>query len=339
MPANAVDAVVRLVFRPEFSLSPRTGARTSYTRTWRQVNTELSKERDFGRYVQAAAKEYRKVREAVSGEAGGSVARQLYAYVRDNYAWNGVQVACASGRVADSFGAGRAAVPTSTCSWRGCCVLRGTDAVPVLLRVRGSGSVEREAPSKDAFNDVVIRVTDEEGVHFLDASERFAGFGELPARCADMEGLVAEPDTEEWVMLSQEQVAFDGREVGIVVDTAGIADVSVVRTFDGAAAMNLRSGCGGSVDALARMVAGEEGHPPPGRRRATNPGSRSWYGMFVRRRWSGKRTGHCALPPSGRSSQGTIRSDRRPSGTFRSISFSDPWMSIGCVSQFHRGTG
>ena len=98
---NAVDAVVRLVFRPEFSLSPRTGARTSYTRTWRQVNTELSKERDFGRYVQAAAKEYRKVREAVSGEAGGSVARQLYAYVRDNYAWNGVQVACASGRVAD----------------------------------------------------------------------------------------------------------------------------------------------------------------------------------------------------------------------------------------------
>ena len=60
-------------------------------------------------------------------------------------------------------------------------------------------------------------------------------------------------------MLSQEQVAFDGREVGIVVDTAGIADVSVVRTFDGAAAMNLRSGCGGSADALARMVAGEEG--------------------------------------------------------------------------------
>ena len=125
--------------------------------------------------------------------------------------------------------------------------------------MRGSGSVEREAPSKDAFNDVVIRVTDEEGVHFLDASERFAGFGELPARCADMEGLVAEPDTEEWVMLSQEQVAFDGREVGIVVDTAGIADVSVVRTFDGAAAMNLRGGCGGSADALARMVAGEEG--------------------------------------------------------------------------------
>lgn len=101
MPGNAVDAVVRLVFRPEFSLSPRTGARTSYTRTWRQVNTELSKERDFGKYVQAAAKEYRKVREAVSGEAGGSVARQLYAYVRDNYAWNGVQAACASGRVAD----------------------------------------------------------------------------------------------------------------------------------------------------------------------------------------------------------------------------------------------
>ena len=256
---NAVDAVVRLVFRPEFSLSPRTGARTSYTRTWRQANTELSKERDFGKYVQAVAKEYRKVREAVSGEAGGSVARQLYAYVRDNYAWNGVQAACASGRVADLVRSREGSSADLNLFLAGLLRAAGTDAVPVLLRVRGSGSVEREAPSKDAFNDVAIRVTDEEGVHFLDASERFAGFGELPARCADMEGLVAEPDTEEWVMLSQEQVAFDGREVGIVVDTAGIADVSVVRTFDGAAAMNLRGGCGGSADALARMVAGEEG--------------------------------------------------------------------------------
>lgn len=163
---NAVDAVVRLVFRPEFSLSPRTGARTSYTRTWRQVNTELSKERDFGKYVQAAAKEYRKVREAVSGEAGGSVARQLYAYVRDNYAWNGVQVACASGRVADLVRSREGSSADLNLFLAGLLCAAGTDAVPVLLRVRGSGSVEREAPSKDAFNDVVIRVTDEEGVHF-----------------------------------------------------------------------------------------------------------------------------------------------------------------------------
>lgn len=256
---NAVDAMVRLVFRPEFSLSPRTGARTSYTRTWRQVNTELSKERGFGRYMQAAAKEYRKIRETVSGEAGGSVARQLYAYVRDSYTWNGVQAAYASGRVADLIRRGEGGSADLNLFLSGMLRAAGTDAVPVLLRVRGSGGVDREAPSKDAFNYVVVRVTDEQGVHFLDVSERFAGFGELPARCADMEGLVAEPDTEEWVVLSQEQVAFDGREVGIVVGTAGIADISVVRTFDGAAALNLRSGCGGAADALARMVAGEVG--------------------------------------------------------------------------------
>ena len=170
--------MVRLVFRPEFSLSPRTGARTSYTRTWRQVNTELSKERDFGRYVQAAAKEYRKVREAVSGEAGGSVARQLYAYVRDNYAWNGVQVACASGRVADLVRSREGSSADLNLFLAGCCVLRGRMPYPYCCGCAAAAAWEREAPSKDAFNDVVIRVTDEEGVHFLDASERFAGFGE-----------------------------------------------------------------------------------------------------------------------------------------------------------------
>lgn len=299
------------------------------------MNTELSKERDFGRYVQAAAKEYRKVREAVSGEAGGSVARQLYAYVRDNYAWNGVQAACASGRVADLVRSREGSSADLNLFLAGLLCAAGTDAVPVLLRVRGSGSVEREAPSKDAFNDVVIRVTDEEGVHFLDASERFAGFGELPARCADMEGLVAEPDTEEWVMLSQEQVAFDGREVGIVVDTAGIADVSVVRTFDGAAAMNLRSGCR-RVCRCACPDGGRGGggiRRPDGGVRRTREAARGTvclYGGGGAGR--GRDTAPCPLRgglPRGQS----VRTDDRPalSGRYR-------FQTRGCLSGAYRNS-
>ena len=58
---NAVDAVVRLVFRPEFSLSPRTGARNLlYAHLAAGEIRKLSKERDFGRYVQAAAKRVQK---------------------------------------------------------------------------------------------------------------------------------------------------------------------------------------------------------------------------------------------------------------------------------------
>ena len=103
--------------------------------------------------------------------------------------------------------------------------------------------------------------------------------------------------------------------------------------------MNLRSGCGGSADALARMVAGEEGASSARTEACDEPGKPLVVRYVCTEEVEREEDGTLRLAPFGAVFPGTIRSDRRPSGTFRSISFSDPWMSIGCVSQFHRGTG
>lgn len=252
---NADEDRIRMIFDLVTTVSPRTAAVTSNKMSWGEINSELAKNRDFGKFIKAAEKSYSKIKDIPADRSVTGVGSAIFGYVRDNYRWNGVTSSIASQRVPEFMKKKVGNSADINLYLIGLLRAAGMEATPVLLNVRNSGAIDKEAPSVDAFNYVVASVVIDGVEYFLDATERFAVFGELPERSSNAEGLYMVPDSERWGFTLQEQFSLDEINAEAAIDVAeSVLNVSVTRSFEGNAAVNLRNDYTGGDTELAEIL-------------------------------------------------------------------------------------
>lgn len=257
---NAQEDLIRMVFDLVSRVSSRNGAVLSVSMTWPKVNDALTKNRDFGRYMKAAEKEYAKIKDLPADRSVTGIGEAVFRYVRDNYRWNGVSSPYASQRASEFVKKKTGNSADINLFLVGLLRGAGVEAVPVLLNRRGSGAIDKEMPSEEGFNYVVVSAVIDGAEYFLDATEEWAKFGELPARSANVEGLYMVPGSERWAFTFQDQFSYDERIADATVDVPGaVMDAVVSRSFDGNAAVNMRSEYAAGNFSVAEMLGGSDG--------------------------------------------------------------------------------
>lgn len=78
----------------------------------------------------------------------------------------------------------------------------GFNVDPVLIRTRSRGRLDVYNPMRAHFNFIIAKVTIDDKIYLLDASEKENVFGVLPRYCLNERGLVVKKGAEEWVKLN-----------------------------------------------------------------------------------------------------------------------------------------
>ncbi|SOD13108.1 DUF3857 domain-containing protein [Pedobacter xixiisoli] len=168
-----------------------TGSTQKYTKSWRDIDYELTSNKDFGGQMKRKDVFKTIVPNLIAGHTDElQKAKAIFEYIKKQIKWNNYYgkysetsvkevIEKRSGNVADINFALISALSAAN-----------FDVEAVMLSTRDNGTVNKLYPIISDFNYVVAKVNIGEKSYLLDASEPLAPFGLLPLRCINDQGRV-----------------------------------------------------------------------------------------------------------------------------------------------------
>lgn len=158
------------------------------TKTWKDVDKELKTDNDFGRQISRNSLVKKVLPESISTiEDPLTKAKAIYQFVIENYKWNGkserydVSIKkLIKEKVGSAF--------EINLLLENLLTSEGFKAVPILMSTRGNGFATKIYPVLTDFNYVILKTTIEDENYFLDATDPYLSFGELPFRALNQYG-------------------------------------------------------------------------------------------------------------------------------------------------------
>ena len=178
----------------EFELSEHqmfNGVQKKYTRSWKDVDREYKKDRDFG--AQLTKKNFFEKRVPASLLTEGdnlTKAKNIYNYVRNHYNWNDKYGIYKDIRVKDAFDSKSGNIGEINISLINLLNAANIPTNMMLLSTRQHGLPKTNRAVITDFNYVVAKTTIDGKDYLLDASDKYIPFGVLPFRCLNYIGRV-----------------------------------------------------------------------------------------------------------------------------------------------------
>ena len=196
------DYIIKLDFQLSKIHYPR-GSSVEILTTWEEMNKELLKHSDFGKYIQKSEKLASKLLNLESVELKNE--NEKFNFVLDlvkaNYSWNKQNSRYASKSPQKLVGEKYGNCADINLFTIGLLNAVGIEAKPVLLSTRDNGKIKYDYPFTHFFNYVVI-LADVDGVNVLtDATEVLGLNNRIPSRCINDRGLIIQKEKTEWVKL------------------------------------------------------------------------------------------------------------------------------------------
>src|SRR5690606_12158956 len=109
-------------------------------------------------------------------------------------------------------------------------------------------------PVISGFNYVIAAVKIDNEIHFLDATERYLPFGELPLRCINGNGrIIYSAKSSEWIELKNKQPSQLSYTIKGKIGENGVFDGEINITYNGFEALHRRNQIAGFPSAEAYM--------------------------------------------------------------------------------------
>ena len=164
------------------------GSKDKFSKTWKNVDKELKVDNDFGRQINKKGLVKNILPESISLiDNDLSKAKAIYQFVLDNYTWNkkseryDVSIKNLNKeKVGSAF--------EINLLLQNLFASEGFKAFPILISTRDNGLATKIYPVLTDFNYVIIKTTIEGKDYFLDATDPYLSFGELPFRCLNQYG-------------------------------------------------------------------------------------------------------------------------------------------------------
>jgi hypothetical protein len=196
------DYIIKLDFQLAKIHYPN-GATVEVITTWEEMNKELLKHVDFGKYIQKTEKLAAELLNHDEHEFKDESEKFNFVidYVKGNYSWDKHYDKFASKSpkklVDEKFG-NSADLNLFTV---GLLNAMGIEAKPVLLSTRDNGKVKIDYPFAHFFNYLVI-LANVDGVEVLTDATEISGLNNrIPSRCINDRGLIVQKEKIEWVKL------------------------------------------------------------------------------------------------------------------------------------------
>lgn len=165
------------------------GSITDYTKTWKTVDKELKTDPNIGKQLNKSVKAEDLLPQEIINETDTiKKAKAIYKYVQDNYTWNGDYKIFTEVSVKDLIKNKSGNVSSINILLHNLLEQTNINVKPVLLSTRNNGFPTKIHPVISDFNYLIVQTKIHNETFFLDATDNFLSFGELPFRCLNMYG-------------------------------------------------------------------------------------------------------------------------------------------------------
>ena len=155
-----------------------------YTKTWKDVDKELRKDGDLGRQLRRTSVAKGLLPEDIQNQPNDlEKAKAIYAFVKENYKWNGDYKIFADMKVKDLVKERTGNVSAINTLLHNIYDEQGYEVWPVLSSTRANGVPTKLYPVLSEFNYLMVQLKVGEEKFLLDATEKYVDFGHLPYRC------------------------------------------------------------------------------------------------------------------------------------------------------------
>ncbi|MEE1944410.1 transglutaminase domain-containing protein [Pedobacter sp. KR3-3] len=167
------------------------GAKQSLTKTWRDVDYELTNDKNFGSQMKRKDV-FKDLIPTLTKDAPDelSKAKAIYNYIKKQIKWNNYYGKYSEGNIKAVLENRSGNVADINFSLIAALSAANLDAEAVILSTRENGTVNKLFPVISDFNYVVAKVNIDGTSYLLDASEPLLPFGLLPLRCINDQGRV-----------------------------------------------------------------------------------------------------------------------------------------------------
>jgi len=191
-----------------------TGGSREIMSTWPDLCNDFLKDDSFGKYINAATKEAKKILPSL-GLTGKTTEEQIKIitnYVKSNYSWNGNIDKFAHNKVSDLLKQKSGNSAELNLFLVGMLSTANIKVQPVLLSTRQHGAVSLGHPFQNFLNYIIVQShTGEENI-LIDATESMLLYNELPERCLNVKGLIVEKNSEQWIDIVNDKLALTEKE-------------------------------------------------------------------------------------------------------------------------------
>ena len=167
------------------------GGKTSYTKTWKDVDYELSSDKSLG----AQMKRKDVFKDLIPTITKGSTddlekAKAIYNYIKKQIKWDNYYGKYSIDNIKKALETRSGNVADVNLSLIAALSAANLDAEAVILSTRDNGTVNKLYPVISDFNYLVAKVNIGDKSYLLDATEPLLPFGLLPLRCINDQGRV-----------------------------------------------------------------------------------------------------------------------------------------------------
>lgn len=167
------------------------GARSNITKTWKDVDHELTGNKDFGGQMKRKDL-FKDLLPVILKNTVNELekAKAIYAYIKKNISWNGYMGKYSENQIKKALELHTGNTGDINLALVAALSAAELDAEAMILSTRSNGIVNDLYPVISDFNYVVAKVNIEGKSYLLDASEPLLPFGLLPLHCINDRGRV-----------------------------------------------------------------------------------------------------------------------------------------------------
>ncbi len=218
------------------------GSRQSYTKSWKDVDYELTSAPNFG--SQMKKKElFKEVMPGILKNAPTDLdkAKAVYAYIKKQLKWNNYYGMHSEGNIKSALENKSGNVADINLSLIAALAAANLEAEAVILSTRDKGVVNKLYSVITEFNYVVAKVNIGGDSYLLDATEPLLPFGLLPIRCINDQGRVINlKKPSYWIDLKASQKSVTNYILDGVLATDGKIKATITTHSSGYDAFNKR---------------------------------------------------------------------------------------------------
>ncbi|MBV8389805.1 MAG: DUF3857 domain-containing protein [Mucilaginibacter sp.] len=183
------------------------GAKTKYTKDWKDIDYYLKSERWFGGQLKRNSLMKDRIAPVIVNKTDPlEKAQAIYAYIQNSIKWNEIDDFSSDDGIRQALidhkgNAGDINLALVTALNAG-----GIQTEAVLLSTRRHGNINKLYPNIGDFNYVIARATIGDKTYLVDATDPLLPFGTLPMRCLNDQGRVFSLDKPSyWIDLNTKQ--------------------------------------------------------------------------------------------------------------------------------------
>lgn len=186
---------------------PSTGSKKTFSKTWKDVDTDLMNEKAFGGQLKKTDLFKTSLTTIVSPtDTKLEKAKKIYGYINKQIKWNNYLGKYAESGIEKALERRTGNIGDINLALVTALLAADLEAYPVILSTRRKGTPNALFPVLSDF-DYVIACVDINGIKYkLDASNAYLPFGELPLQCLNERGrIIYSKKSSDWYPLTAEE--------------------------------------------------------------------------------------------------------------------------------------